>query len=427
MRESDLFELCYSRKGTVFESLHQYQDKEAQVCALSFLKESLLKSKTCSPFEFFDTLIERNLTYFLSCYGEETEDLLLEFLNILYGTQTKLGSSFKGCMNYMIATNKELKRSSFNKSMVRLMTCHASKGLQAPVVILADATVFPTLKNDLFLQAEDDQGKQILLLKSKVENDLPLTKTLKKKTLLALQQEHQRLLYVAMTRAQDQLYVTGIESAQKSWYHQIQIALTSFGITLDAELNLNLEIFPFEKEVRMNEFDLNARKNFSLFDLSTLSFSFSEPDDVSSVESAKKGSQLHLLLEYLGNTLTKDLCDLKKYCAFQKLDLIDQDIENLIQVKNKFPDLFSKNVCSEVGINCENGYRKIDRLVFFKTEIWIVDFKTHQKTRILTPYSLKKINKQLKEYKKAIGEIYPDQTIKTFVLWINDKELEEIK
>jgi ATP-dependent helicase/nuclease subunit A len=114
---------------------------------------------------------------------------------------------------------------------VRVMTVHGAKGLEADIVILPDTTALPEPPSRkghllysedgvLFPLSNDDAPELVKAAKAKAEEE-----TLK---------EHRRLLYVALTRARDRLYVCGFESRRGvkagSWYQLAQAAAETLGV-----------------------------------------------------------------------------------------------------------------------------------------------------------------------------------------------------
>jgi ATP-dependent exoDNAse (exonuclease V) beta subunit len=85
------------------------------------------------------------------------------------------------------------------------MTVHGSKGLQAPIVILADTTKTKnkSLKSELLW---DDDIAYFPTSSSSYESNC---KQIKESNIDASLDEYRRLLYVALTRAEDRLYVAG--------------------------------------------------------------------------------------------------------------------------------------------------------------------------------------------------------------------------
>jgi ATP-dependent helicase/nuclease subunit A len=101
---------------------------------------------------------------------------------------------------------------------VRVMTVHGAKGLEAPVVILADATADPEKlgRRPITLDFEVAAGRAVPLLRPKKEErtvpfDQPIAAQEKRDL-----EEHWRLLYVALTRAADRLIVSGVAPKPKS-------------------------------------------------------------------------------------------------------------------------------------------------------------------------------------------------------------------
>ncbi len=147
--------------------------------------------------------------------GAEANDPLDELINAAFAYEAEYWPSLSGFLAWFDAGTGDLKRDSDSASgQVRVMTVHGSKGLQAPIVILADATGAPGEAGDLAL--EDDPFGQMGDRKREVPLP-PLGKDEKKGRIAeaeeakksALLQEHWRLLYVALTRAEEALFIGG--------------------------------------------------------------------------------------------------------------------------------------------------------------------------------------------------------------------------
>jgi ATP-dependent helicase/nuclease subunit A len=124
---------------------------------------------------------------------------------------------------------------------VRVMTVHGAKGLEAPVVILADATADPARlgRTPLTLDFEIAPGTTAPLLRpKKEERRAPFEEVILAEEKRDLE-EHWRLLYVAMTRAADRLIVAGVAPKAKKdgsdprpancWHRIVQQALGNAG------------------------------------------------------------------------------------------------------------------------------------------------------------------------------------------------------
>ena len=164
--------------------------------------------------------------------GTEANDPIDELLNAAHAYVATDAPSLTGFLAWFDAGDGELKREADSAAgLVRVMTVHGSKGLQAPIVILADATGDPERSRDRGLDLPDPRNEHRripLPLLSRHEKVGPVLAEVEANR-AADEQEHWRLLYVAMTRAEEALFVGGALGrrdggvpAPKSWYAQLR-------------------------------------------------------------------------------------------------------------------------------------------------------------------------------------------------------------
>ncbi len=108
---------------------------------------------------------------------------------------------------------------------VRIMTVHGAKGLQAPVVILPDTTAPPKGASDTLFTVDD-----VPVWTPRKADDVPHTAALRDLSNGKAEEEHRRLLYVALTRAQDRLIIAGSWHGRsgvggRSWYELCRNAM----------------------------------------------------------------------------------------------------------------------------------------------------------------------------------------------------------
>jgi ATP-dependent helicase/nuclease subunit A len=130
-----------------------------------------------------------------------------------------------------------------SRDEVRVMTVHGAKGLEAPIVILADTTTAPAGpagRQPRLLplaatpapsaQAPSAQTSRPLIWLGRKEDDVALVADARMAASDAAENEHRRLLYVAMTRAADHLVVCGAVGERAKpmgcWYDLVHEALT---------------------------------------------------------------------------------------------------------------------------------------------------------------------------------------------------------
>lgn len=160
--------------------------------------------------------------------GAEANDPIDELLNAAGAYAASEVPSLTGFIRWFDAGTSELKREAGKRrDEVRVMTVHGSKGLQAPIVILADAADNPRGRGSPIELEDPLSGKLIPIPALPQGQQLGRIAEVVAATSKAEMEEHWRLLYVAMTRAEEALFIGGALSAREtephpdSWYARI--------------------------------------------------------------------------------------------------------------------------------------------------------------------------------------------------------------
>jgi ATP-dependent helicase/nuclease subunit A len=174
--------------------------------------------------------------------GPEARDPIEELLASALEFEANSAPSLQQFLDWFARGDVEIVRDpSAPLDAVRVMTVHGSKGLQAPIVILADACADPDRKGggigggtaSLKL---DEEGAAIPIFRPRKDELVePLRSQIERREQLE-REEHWRLLYVAMTRAEERLYVGGALSAADrngpagaSWYRAVEQSVAGLG------------------------------------------------------------------------------------------------------------------------------------------------------------------------------------------------------
>jgi ATP-dependent helicase/nuclease subunit A len=183
------------------------------------------------PYEFFADVLYRDggLERFHRRLGIDVDDVLSEFLALALDHESRPVPALQAFLAEMRHRKVIIKRELSERGAgVRVMTVHGAKGLEAPIVILADATALPSgpqLNRPLYL----DEHDRFMVHASSTATHAPETLALREAVRAQQFEEYWRKLYVAMTRAEDELYVTGIapqkSSDTQSWYQAIEASL----------------------------------------------------------------------------------------------------------------------------------------------------------------------------------------------------------
>ena len=443
LKEDDLYAVCVHRdKSSVWQRLKKLYPTQA-----AFLKQVSNIADKAPPFEFYSTVLSqlKGRQNFVKRFGLEVNEALDEFLNLALKFEQDHTPSLQSFLNWFSQHKIEIKRDLDNSTTnaVRIMTVHASKGLQGNIVFLPDTRL---------IKARPEQGGQIVW----TENDLPLwlpssgirphsLDVLFKKRERLSAQERRRLLYVAVTRACDYLYIGGYGKAyDNNWYDLVKNAVD----------------IPKDKDgiIRFNSEQTESKKNLSL---SPIVYDFDnipqwaltdpkeEPPVISPISPSKlgekegsdidysvidkdqtlalrRGTFLHKLLQFL-----PDIPKENRLKIAQKLCPADIDLpSNLMDLfeKEELKELFGPNSLAEVPIvgtfNGQPISGQIDRLVILKNEIKIIDYKTNRYVPSKAPEIYRK---QLLAYKDLLKKIFPDRMVRTYLLWTQTLYYEEIK
>ena len=145
----------------------------------------------------------------LARLGAEADDPIDEFLNLALTYQRTHPPSLQGFLHWLAAGETEIKRDldQSGADAVRIITVHGAKGLQAPIVFLPDTLRSRRRCRTALLWTDD--ATPLLLWAPRADDQDHLTRRLRDAAEAAQEREYRRLLYVAMTRAEDRLYVCG--------------------------------------------------------------------------------------------------------------------------------------------------------------------------------------------------------------------------
>ncbi|MBM3547847.1 MAG: double-strand break repair helicase AddA [Alphaproteobacteria bacterium] len=237
--EEQLFKLAHGREGvSLWRRLAQIKDQDpAYGRAHDFISDLLARVDLMPPFALFAHVLGpmRGRRKIRARLGPESLDALEEFLNAAIAYERGHPPSLEGFLRWLEASEEDIRRDLEHgvRDEVRVMTVHGAKGLQAPIVILPD-TVSQLRDDTQLFWAE--QGLPVWCARS--EDADAVAARLRTAARQRRDEEQRRLLYVAMTRAEDRLYVCGWQTQKAPsdgcWYQLIEAGLKDLDGTLTA-------------------------------------------------------------------------------------------------------------------------------------------------------------------------------------------------
>ncbi len=331
---------------------------------------------------------------------------------------------------------------SDNTDAVHIMTIHAAKGLEAPVVFLVDTGSIPSkqraYQSIVNWPHHAKRPEQFLIIGKK--------QTIDKKTQSKLSQqldadwkEELNLLYVALTRAKQFLFISGVQSKkdkQKCWHSVIDQALTnSSHDQINGVWKFEHGKIPKVEEKKSNK---KSSKGISSIDLNKpftnleLQKQNTLIDAEYESEQIQHGILVHKLLELLAHTdleetiplHTKTESALNKEINFKKFDIALEEVKQCIN-SPRLKEIFNakdSEILNEVPIgqyeNKTIQYRIIDRLIISDQLAWIIDFKTTTEVNNNTAQQhALHYQKQISAYYSAVKKMYPDKEVRASILF----------
>jgi ATP-dependent helicase/nuclease subunit A len=393
--------------------------------------------------------------------GYDCDDILDQLIDAAQIFESEDNGQITSFMTWIKQSTTSQKRESNDNdlSRVRLITVHKSKGLQAKLVILADATQKPRSYNFnsdvLWL---DNQNGFVWPVTQELE---PQFVTELKESKRAIQfEEYYRLLYVALTRAEQELIICGydVRNSQAEYLNWYDITAQSMapcatisGYLFDQENNVisfgdasqevnkipniqlvqhNLTDYPHLRTIPPQESALKKPLRPSRI-LSVQPSAISPLVYKSKAQNYMRGQALHRLFRILPNhekdqqRMISDHILKRDYKDNHKIkESLFNEVQRVFK-HHDFQHLFSPDARTEVPLIGEillegkpfivSG--QVDRLLVMKDRVLVVDYKTNRppvmnETDVPEIYRL-----QMLSYKLLLEKIYPDRTIQTALLW----------
>lgn len=392
--EDELFTYCYNRKSDLWSNLPQ--DLQAQ------LDELFNKADILSVYELYSYVLDKlaGRKKFISRLGQEVNEVLDEFLQATLDFEDIHAGSLQKFIHWFLFSSSEIKRDMEQASgQVRVMTVHGSKGLEAPIVFIADSGSKPEGKGKEFFWYENN-----FLVAENSASANNLYKSLKELNKQEEYNEYLRLLYVAMTRAADELYIYATQGDKKipddCWHNIILPVMEREGTKLD-----DGSFIIHNPQTQIIENKTAITKNNHTEDLPEFIFnSLPQLKEVKKEKvfvdesAAQRGRKIHKLFEH-----------------------------GKLQTKNAVAAEIINNGRAEVPLIANiNGLainKRIDVLWVKENEIIILDYKTAANPPAQIPQP---IIEQMNSYEAALALIYPNKTARKFILWTETDRLDEV-
>lgn len=457
--QDELLSHSVGRSGRLWRHLRQSR-AEGVAPAVAALTTILNEADFTTPYHFFERILSGPLDgrrKLLGRLGEEARDPVEELLSAALAFERQATPSLQRFLDWFDRGDVDIVRDpSQPLDAVRVMTAHGAKGLQAPLVILADATTDPgaNRRNRLDWQVEglDDPLPMFRPRKDELAGSLADDLAVAERK---DREEHWRLLYVAMTRAEERLYVGGALGPrakgvppEDSWYAAIGRAMTALGSEPIEDgrrewAGSNPQPAPKVRQVEARQVPApivvpdwarqaapqEARPPRPLAPSSIgIDEAADPPPSPEMRAAAERGRLLHALFERLpaippnGRREAADrwlsgsggLAD-----ASRRAELTDLACSVIDDAR--FADVFAPDALAEVPLAAVVEGRvvagKVDRLLVTDQRVLVVDFKTNRRAPTSLAAAPESHLRQMAAYAAALAQVFPGRTIEAALLY----------
>ena len=455
-----LMKIATRRSSSLAEALAAANEGVA-VEAARRLEGWRARAKALSPFAFYALLLGQDggRRALIGRLGPEAADPIDEFLALALAHEQREAPSLHNFLSQAETIDVEIKRDmEVETEGVRVLTVHASKGLEAPIVFLPDACGGPDSRHEpklMRLLSPRPGDPPVLAWARKSIEDADAVAAARAEAREAQAGEYRRLLYVAMTRAAQRLIVAGYETSKRRppdcWWDLVHSGLASALVAVPAPFRGGGTIWQFGEGLQVEGLG-EAAPDRASGSLPEWLVARAAPETVAPPlnpsraggvgegdrERALEGRLAHALLEMLPN-LTRQR---RPAAAAAYLDAwggalaesARAALASKVLAAIDAPELSS---IFSLGSRCEVALAgllprpgradlpysgRLDRLVATDQGVLIVDFKLGEKPE--RPASAHVA--QLALYRAALQPLYSSAKIEAALVYLDDPTLTEI-
>ena len=462
--EDALFALAHGRDGERLWAVlaRRRSEKPAFEKAYSALRSFLAAAASLRPFEFYTEALDARggRAALLGRLGPESGDAIDEFLALALAYGRTHPPSLQGFLHWLQSGRAEIARDfEQGRDEVRIMTVHGAKGLEAPVVFLPDTMRKPRGDDPLVWLEEEGGSREPagFLWPGRAAREEPLSRAARDKARAEADAEHRRLLYVAMTRAEDRLYVCGWRGRRTApadcWYELVQAGMRTLdrteplpdggeGLVFAEPQTAALPAPPpppagdaaptLPPELLAPAPDEPAAPRPLAPSRALPEPALRSPIDAAGRSALARGTHVHRLLERLPSLAPAD-----HPAAARRLlaasDLAESEREALAEAvlallsAPEYAALFGPEALAEAPVSAVVGDRvisgRIDRLLVGEREVIALDFKSGRAAPATADEVPRAWRAQMAGYRAALAAVFPTRKITCGLLFVDDPHL----
>ena len=476
--DEDLFEIAWNRKSSLRTALRAKVHENPRFAEAVAKLERFTQWAQQLPFTFYARVLGAagGRKRFLARLGHEADDALDEFLNHALDYERRETPSLQGFLAWLRAAQTDVKRDmEITRDEVRVMTVHGAKGLEAPIVVLADTTTPPAGPPQrqprlLSLPTSTPHSPNCLIWVAAKATDTAPVSAARERARHEAEDEYRRLLYVAMTRAIDRLIICGAEGErgrpEGCWWNLVFAALKppvsieepaddgegmvwryrKAPVAADKPFITSPVAIPadgrpswLEHEARPEPPPIRVLSPAAAYDETARGRGWASGSGVERDKALARGMLVHRLLQSLPDILQATRAEAaRRYLARSPAGFSPEERERMVDEVQRllddprFAPLFLPGSRAEVPIvgRLKGGTLavsgQIDRLAVTGDSVLIADYKTNRPAPCRLADVPPAYIAQLALYRAALGQLYPDKRIRAALVWTDVPDLMEI-
>ena len=470
LSDDDLSDLAIERRGTLWDALRdRAHERPCWRQAADFFAKLLSRVDYVTPYALFSEALGPlgGRARLFARLGPEAAEPVDELLNAAVTYASRLPASLQGFLHWLRRSGAEVKREAEAAGgFVRIMTVHGAKGLQAPLIIVPDTAALPKDDAAIVWATDPNTSREVPLWAPRKEFRCHALERLRGTERQQRMEEHNRLLYVALTRAEDRLLVCGWQDKSmpkdECWHNLVWRGFESLNPEREpfaawpgealrlSSLQVAIPDLP-AGPVQADQVDIlpawiGAAPDWlplppPLEPLRPVPLAPSRPDgvDMGDLPAADsplniggnrflRGRVIHTLLQHLPSFPHEArLGAALRYLAKPAHGLLLADAEQIavevlaVMAHPGLAPLFGPDSRAEVPLTGAVGNAvisgQVDRLVVLPSQVLLADFKTNRKAPARAEDTPKMYLRQMAAYRALLRAIFSDRPLRCALIW----------
>jgi ATP-dependent helicase/nuclease subunit A len=478
LTDDELSELAIGRHGSLWDTLRERAHEQPSWQRVTdFFAALLSRVDYVSPYALFAEALGPlgGRARLFARLGPEAAEPVDELLNAALTFAARHPPSLQGFLHWLRRSGAEVKREpEAAGNLVRIMTVHGAKGLQAPLVIVPDTSALPKDDGSIIWADDTHTVRPIPLWAPRKEFRCAALDRLRAAARQLQMEEHNRLLYVALTRAEDRLLICGWQTRplkDECWHSLVRRGFEAAGaerepfgtwagdilrlrasqsippdITVPTILADHAEDLPHwmgaapvwtpqqppPEPARPKPLAPSRPDGVELAPVPAAESPMAERDFAAN--RFRRGQLIHALMQHL-----PDIPASARHAAAMRF--LDKPANNLgageaermadealaIMTHRDLAPLFAPGSRAEVPLTGVIGNSVVgglvDRLVVLPDQVIVADFKTNRRTPAQVEATPVLYLRQMASYRAVLRSIFPDKVVRCALIWTREAQI----